>query len=67
MLDLSQWPTRHGARWATTTIKLPPDWERQFYSNIDIIKLACAENLSHAVILAVNEMAERLRANVRDD
>ena len=61
MTDLSRWPSRHGARWTITTVKLPTDWERRFYSNIDIIKLACAENLSHAIHLAVNEMAERLR------
>jgi hypothetical protein len=67
MPDYRHWPSRHGARWTATAVKLPPDWERQFYSDIDIIKLACAENLSHAIILAVHEMAEQLRERSKNE
>ena len=68
MLDLSQWPKRRrGVVKARDTVYIPPEWLETFRRDcLHIQLLANTENQSHAIILAVNEMAERLR-NVRDD
>ena len=61
--DLSQWPKRRrGVVKARDTVYIPPDWIETYRRNcLHIQLLAGAENDSHAIHLAVHEMAERLR------
>jgi len=63
MLDLSQWPKRRrGVVKARDTVYIPPEWLETFRRDcLHIQLLANTENQSHAIILAVHEMAERLR------
>ena len=62
MTDLSRWPSRHGARWHQTSVRIPPEWYKQFYADLETIRRdGDAENDNHAIHLAVHEMAQRLR------
>lgn len=63
-VDLSQWPrvNRTGYVRPTRTVVLPWRWEQMYDDDVrTILFYGGAENMSHAVILAVHEMAERLR------
>jgi len=61
MISLTRWPSP-GIKRTTQTLTLPLSWLRTFQADLyDIRLLGTAENISHAVILAVHEMAERLR------
>ena len=63
MTDLSRWPTKPDSRRRYTQgVTIPAEWRSQFNEDLYTIRLkAGAENFSHAIILAVHEMAERLR------
>jgi len=67
MTDLTFWPRKGISRNRTyQSLTLPLVWLRQFRADLHTIKMrGGAENDSHAVILAVREVAERLRQEAR--
>jgi hypothetical protein len=67
MSDYRHWPRRDGARWIQSSVYVPPQWSIQFYADLKIIMMAVAETHSHAIILAVHEMAERLRERSKNE
>lgn len=62
MTDLSRWPynLRSGKR-ARKNMTIPNLWLNQFRDDLEVIKREHAENDNHAIIQAVNEMADRIR------
>ena len=62
MTDYTYWPeNRTGRRRRAQCIALPAGWMIQWRRDIRLIKATIpAENESHAIILAVREMAKRI-------
>jgi hypothetical protein len=62
-MNYTQWPIKNatGRKRPTQTTVIPWRWLGDFESDLQVIVRYKAENQSHAVMMAVAELADRLR------
>ena len=59
MMDIWPIPSRKAAR--NLWYRVPTEWEQQIEKDIQTIISDCAVNQSHAVCLAIHDLAETIR------